>query len=128
MSVLCDSPAGDLRRHRAHDDVIMCPIADHRDDHDDNFMMMGKYIQVDLYMASVTSVIVVCICLFVIFVIIIGHMSQYYQIMSLRRRYGAEITTCSGAGGHDNLGAGYHELSDKGNYESPKLDENTYKE
>ena len=106
----------------------MCPIADHRDDDDDNFMMMGEYIEVDLYTASVTSVIVVCICLFLAFATIIGHLSQYYQIMSLRRRHGAEMSARPGAGGHDNLGAGYHELSVKGNDDVPKLYENTYKE
>ena len=102
-------------------DVIICPIADHRDDHDDNFLSMGEYIQVDLYTASLTSVIVVGICLFFAFVIILGHLSQYYQLMSLRRRHGAEMATRSGGGGHDNMGGDYHEL----NYEVPKLDENS---
>ena len=106
----------------------MCPIADHRDDHDDNFLSMGEYIQLDLYTTSLTSVIVVGICLFLAFVIIFGHLSQYYQLMSLHRRHRAEMATRSAAGGHDNRGGDYHELSATGNYEVPKLHQNTYKE
>ena len=95
--------------------------ADHRDDHEDNKIKMGKSIEIDLYTASVTSIIVVCVCFFFAVATAVGHMAQYNQIMALRRRNGAALASRSGGQDADeNVANGHHELNDK----NPKMEEN----
>ena len=97
--------------------------ADHRDDHEDSKMKMGENIEIDLYTAAVTSIIVVCVCLFFAVATVLGHLAQYNQIMGLRRRNGAALASRSGGqDAYENVANGYHELNDK----NPKMKENLY--